>query len=144
MKKAITVGLSFRRSVKIGKHTRLNFSKSGVGVSTGVKGARVSVGPHGARETLSVPGTGIRYTKQSSWRQKQQKEKIPIDFGPVPDSKVRTTAGAIFSILFAVAKLALFLFVIDIIFYYLGVWLIGLILDIAAIVIVITGIVKKH
>lgn len=62
------VGLSFRRSVRIGKHTRLNFSKSGIGISTGVKGARVSVGPHGVRKTLSIPGTGIRYTKQGSWK----------------------------------------------------------------------------
>lgn len=60
------MGLNIRRSIKIGKNTRLNISKSGVGVSTGVKGARVSVGPRGVRQTVGIPGTGIYYTKQRS------------------------------------------------------------------------------
>ena len=37
---------SFRKSVKFGP-MRFNFSKSGMGVSAGVKGARVSSGPRG-------------------------------------------------------------------------------------------------
>src|SRR5215212_10053655 len=40
------MGFYFRKSVKLGP-MRLNFSKSGIGVSAGVKGARVSVGPRG-------------------------------------------------------------------------------------------------
>lgn len=45
------MGFRFRRSIKLGKHTRLNLSKSGVGISTGVKGFRVSAGPKGIRTT---------------------------------------------------------------------------------------------
>ena len=41
------MGFSFRKSIKLGKHTKLNISKSGVSVSTGVKGARVSVNNKG-------------------------------------------------------------------------------------------------
>jgi hypothetical protein len=63
-KEAVLMGLNIRRSIKIGKNTRLNITKSGVGVSTGVKGARMSIGPRGTRETISIPGTGIYYTKQ--------------------------------------------------------------------------------
>ena len=42
------MGFSFRKSIKFGAF-RLNLSKSGVGVSTGVKGARISTGPSGTK-----------------------------------------------------------------------------------------------
>src|SRR5437764_3769725 len=42
------MGFSFRKSIKFGAF-RLNLSKSGVGVSTGVKGARSSTGPSGTK-----------------------------------------------------------------------------------------------
>ncbi|SCL87976.1 DUF4236 domain-containing protein [Sporanaerobacter sp. PP17-6a] len=61
------MGLNIRKSTKIGKSTRLNISKSGIGVSTGVKGFRVGVGPKGVRKTTSIPGTGVYYTEQKSW-----------------------------------------------------------------------------
>jgi len=60
------MGFRFRKSVKIGKNTRLNLSKSGIGLSTGVKGARVSVNQKGTRTTLSAPGTGLSYTSYRS------------------------------------------------------------------------------
>jgi hypothetical protein len=40
------MGFYFRKSVSFGP-IRLNFSKSGIGVSAGVKGARISTGPRG-------------------------------------------------------------------------------------------------
>jgi hypothetical protein len=40
------MGFYFRKSVNFGP-VRFNFSKSGVGVSVGVKGARISTGPRG-------------------------------------------------------------------------------------------------
>jgi len=40
------MGFYYRKSVKFGPF-RLNFSKSGIGVSAGVKGARISTGPRG-------------------------------------------------------------------------------------------------
>jgi hypothetical protein len=40
------MGFYFRKSVKFGP-MRFNFSKSGIGVSAGVKGARISMGPRG-------------------------------------------------------------------------------------------------
>lgn len=54
------MGFYFRKSVKLGP-MRLNFSKSGVGVSAGVKGARVSVGPRG---TYVHAGAGGFYYSQ--------------------------------------------------------------------------------
>lgn len=60
------MGLYFRKSVNLGGGVRLNFSKSGVGISGGVKGARISTGPRGTYMNLSIPGTGIGYRKKLS------------------------------------------------------------------------------
>ncbi len=51
----------FRKSKRIGKRGRINFSRSGgIGASVGVRGFRISVSPDGKiRRTLSIPGTGI-------------------------------------------------------------------------------------
>ena len=54
------MGFYFRKTVKFGP-MRLNFSKSGIGVSAGVKGARVSMGPRG---TYIHAGTGGFYYSQ--------------------------------------------------------------------------------
>ena len=59
------MGLSFRKSIKIGKNTRINLSKTGgVGISTGVKGFRVSTNKRGSRITAS--SNGIQYRKDFS------------------------------------------------------------------------------
>jgi hypothetical protein len=55
------MGLSFGKSFKVGP-LRLNLSGSGLGVSAGIRGARVSGGPRGTYVTLS--GLGFRYQKK--------------------------------------------------------------------------------
>ncbi|MBD5533764.1 MAG: DUF4236 domain-containing protein [Lachnospiraceae bacterium] len=55
------MGLNFRKSSSVGPF-RLNFSKSGIGVSTGVKGARVSMGPRGTY--ISIGRNGVYYRKK--------------------------------------------------------------------------------
>lgn len=65
------MGFIFRKTKKIGKNTKLNTTKNGVGVSTGVKGARVSLGADGkVRLNLGIPGTGIRFTKTLNKKKK--------------------------------------------------------------------------
>lgn len=61
------MGFSLRKSIKVGKNTRVNLSnKSGIGVSKGVKGARVSVNKNGIR---FYAGKGIlRFTKHLSFK----------------------------------------------------------------------------
>jgi hypothetical protein len=57
------MGWSFRKSIRLGP-LRVNLSKSGIGLSGGVKGARISVGPRGTR---LYGGWGpFRYQKQLS------------------------------------------------------------------------------
>lgn len=58
------MGFRYSKSIRVGKATRINLSKSSVGTSTGVKSARLGVGPRGMRTTLSVPGTGLSYSSQ--------------------------------------------------------------------------------
>ena len=53
------MGWFFRRSAKFGPF-RLNFSKSGIGVSAGVKGARISTGPRGTYINLGSSGVYYR------------------------------------------------------------------------------------
>lgn len=60
------MGFTVRKSLKIAPGVRMNFSKSGIGMSAGVKGYRVSKGADGrVRRTASIPGTGIRHTSTS-------------------------------------------------------------------------------
>lgn len=57
------MGLYFRPSVSLGNGLRLNFSKSGVGMSGGVRGFRVGVNPRGQRY-VQCGADGIYYRKQ--------------------------------------------------------------------------------
>ncbi|WP_153098774.1 DUF4236 domain-containing protein [Paraburkholderia hayleyella] len=53
------MGWSFRKSIKIAPGIRINFSKSGISTSFGGKGFTYNTR---GRVTISIPGTGIRYT----------------------------------------------------------------------------------
>lgn len=58
------MGFGFRKSLNLGGGFRLNFSKSGIGISAGFKGFRVGIGPGGARVRASIPGTGLYYEER--------------------------------------------------------------------------------
>ncbi len=60
------MGFRMRKSINLGGGVRLNLSKSGVGMSLGVKGLRAGIGPRGTRFTASIPSTGLSYQKQGS------------------------------------------------------------------------------
>lgn len=71
------MGLSARKSFKIGKNTRINLSKNGgIGISTGVKGARVSMNKQGIR--TQVGKGGISYRKQVGWDKINTTNNKPI------------------------------------------------------------------
>lgn len=58
------MGLRFQRSIGFGRFFRLNFSKTGVGLSAGVPGVRLSAHSSGRKmATISLPGTGLSYRK---------------------------------------------------------------------------------
>ena len=55
------MGFSIFKGIRLGKNVRLNISARGLGISTGIKGLRVGVGPRGTR--LSGSHGPIRYQK---------------------------------------------------------------------------------
>ncbi len=63
------MGLRYRKSINLGGGFRINLSKSGVGYSWGVKGARITKTARGTtRSTISIPGTGISYVEETGKR----------------------------------------------------------------------------
>ena len=67
------MGLRFRRSMSLGGGLRLNLSKSGLGISGGVRGARMGIGPRGARMAAGIPGTGLYFEKRRSLKGSKSK-----------------------------------------------------------------------
>ncbi|MGE0705496.1 MAG: DUF4236 domain-containing protein [Vicinamibacterales bacterium] len=61
------MGWRFRRSFKVAPGIRLNVGKTGVtSVSVGGRGARVTFGKRGVRQTVSLPGTGLSFSQSLS------------------------------------------------------------------------------
>lgn len=69
-------GIRFRRSLKIAPGIRLSVSKTGLGLSAGVRGARYSLHSSGRRTTsLGIPGTGLSYVESSSGGARQRSSR---------------------------------------------------------------------
>jgi Protein of unknown function (DUF4236) len=54
--------LRFNRRIGIGSFGRVNFSKSGVSLSEGVRGAHLTIGKT-PRLTVGIPGSGLSWTQ---------------------------------------------------------------------------------
>ena len=73
------MGMRFRKSFG-GKHFRITLSKSGVGYSGGVKGARITRTASGrTRKTASIPGSGISYITESGHRRARANEEYAYE-----------------------------------------------------------------
>lgn len=93
------MGFRARKSIKIAPGVRLNVSSKSIGVSAGVRGARVSVNSKGrVTRTVGVPGTGISHVKtvnsgtRSSQRtsrgtQRASRPKQNVQVAPAPKPK---------------------------------------------------------
>lgn len=57
------MAIRFRKSKKVGP-VKLNLSKSGISASVGGKAAGISTGKRGTNTRVSIPGTGISFTKK--------------------------------------------------------------------------------
>lgn len=56
------MSLRFQKRKKILPGTSVNLSKASASVSSGVKGARLSLGRRGVRGSVGIPGTGLSLT----------------------------------------------------------------------------------
>lgn len=107
--KVCIMGFRLRKSIKLFGGIKLNLSKSGVGISGGVKGARVSIGKRGTRTTLSVPGTGLSYVSQKVLKKRPtsptSKKQVPpqtkVIHAARPYKGTRWLVGAIFGLIMA-------------------------------------------
>ena len=85
--------LRFRRSFRIAPGVRLNVNRRSVGVSAGVRGARVSVNSDGrTTRTIGIPGTGLSYRSQTGPRRRSSR-RIPVESGGSVVSPVRLLAS---------------------------------------------------
>jgi|GEM_PF-3696637 hypothetical protein cdifA_02588 len=76
------MGLRFKKSVKLSKGLKLNVSKSGLSVSAGIKGARISANSKGRiTGTVGLPGTGLSYSKSLNTNSKHSVSNIQADSG---------------------------------------------------------------
>lgn len=67
------MGFRYRKSINLGGGFRVNISKSGIGYSWGVKGARITKTARGTtRGTVGIPGTGISYVKETRKKNNQR------------------------------------------------------------------------
>ncbi|ERJ13888.1 DUF4236 domain-containing protein [Haloplasma contractile] len=68
------MGVSFRKSIRIGKNTRINISEhGGIGFSTGIKGFRISRNRMGTR--ITIGRGGVLYTKFFGKKKKRKAKK---------------------------------------------------------------------
>jgi hypothetical protein len=79
---------SYRRRIKIIPGVHLNFSKSGISTSIGVRGASITFGQSGTYANASIPGLGL-YNRQKISGKGGQDSIKPIDNAPaieLPDN----------------------------------------------------------
>ena len=94
------MGLRFRKSINLGG-ARINISKKGVGASIGGKGARITKTADGkTRSTLSVPGTGLSYSTESSKKKtnKKQNSETSNTITPQQDATLHKAFSAFFKV----------------------------------------------
>lgn len=72
------MGFRFRKSFKIAPGVRLNMSKSGIGMSAGVRGARVGFNSRGSYTSVGIPGTGIYSTSYSKTGRKPRNSTTQV------------------------------------------------------------------
>lgn len=81
----------FRKSIKLAPGVRLSVSKRGLGISGGVRGARVSYHSSGRRTTsVGIPGTGVGYVRSQKIGRGKTADRSAA---PPPDPPTLPKAG---------------------------------------------------
>ena len=73
------MAVRYRKSINLGNGTRINFSKSGIGLSFGTKGFRYTINSSGrTTTTFGIPNTGLSYSKTTSLHKPRKKAASAI------------------------------------------------------------------
>jgi len=93
------MGFRARKSIQIVPGVRMNFSKSGIGYSAGVKGYRVTKRADGrVQKTASIPGTGVSHVKTSGTARSRSKPSSSARGTPAaPRPSARATKPGMFA-----------------------------------------------
>lgn len=92
------MGFRLRKNINLGGGFKVNLSKTGVGYSWGVPGARITKTAKGnIRKTYSIPGTGLGYIEESSGKRKpkQPKQNSPLHSDPQINAMQNISSGEI-------------------------------------------------
>ena len=75
------MGFRFKKSVKLGKHARINFNKNSVSTTFGIKGMHYTINSNGKRtKSVGIPGTGLYYTKSNNKGNKKSKNTKNVNY----------------------------------------------------------------
>lgn len=94
---------NFRRSKKIFPGVRINLSKTGIGFSAGVRGARISRSPKGrVTGSVGIPGSGLSYRETLNSRKKlsNSTKGFEVSQNEQNNSSAARIFGWIFAIIF--------------------------------------------
>jgi hypothetical protein len=83
------MGFRFRRSVRLFPGVRLNFSRSGVSTSIGVRGASMTFGSRGAYANVGIPGSGLSYRTRLDAPAPRQRVVEPAGVWSTPERPAR-------------------------------------------------------
>ena len=113
------MSIRFRRSMKLMPGVRLNFSKSTVGLSFGIPGARYTINSKGRRTvSAGIPGTGLYATETlSSGSRSKRASSEPVKTREVEQSELRESMGSVIpspSFFSSKAEKALSAFLLDV------------------------------
>lgn len=65
------MGIRFRKRIKVLPGVTINFSKSGMSTTIGIKGSSINVGKNGVYGNAGIPGTGIYMRERLSGKKKK-------------------------------------------------------------------------
>lgn len=80
------MGFRFQRRIKIAPGIRLNVSKSGLGLSAGIRGASISAGSRGLHGHAGIPGTGLAFRSKLSTKNQLPNQSVQEAKHRTPDS----------------------------------------------------------
>ncbi len=94
------MGVRLRRSVRLFPGVRLNFSRSGVTTTVGVRGATMTLGGHGTHVNVGLPGTGLSYRTRlapssSARSPKPEHARLPTPHALPPKPSISPPDGAV-------------------------------------------------
>jgi tetratricopeptide (TPR) repeat protein len=90
------MGFRYYKRVNLGGGVHLNFSKTGVGISAGIPGARYSVHSSGRTvKTVGLPGTGFYYRKDSYAKRGKARSSLRSRAVPAPAKVSYPKAGVL-------------------------------------------------